>query len=223
MSIIKGNVRDGAFPFRFTERRHTMKQKIEELQALFDFFREIDKEKLIERKTYVTGAVRWETDAEHAWHMALMTILLAEYSNEPIDVLKTVTMLLIHDLVEIDAGDTYAYSGVSKEVQHEKEEKGARRIFGMLPADKGQKLYDLWMEFEEGKTAEARFAHTMDNIQPMMLNAHTGGKAWKDNGVRLSQILKRNEITPTGSETLWDYAKKEILMPYVEKGNIIRD
>ena len=101
-----------------------MDEKMKELDALFDFFREIDKEKLIERKTYVTGAVRWENDAEHAWHMALMTVLLAEYSNEPIDVLKTVTMLLIHDLVEIDAGDTYAYSGVSKEEQHAKEEKG---------------------------------------------------------------------------------------------------
>lgn len=200
-----------------------MKTDIQELTQLFDFFREIDKEKLIERRTYVTGAVRWETDAEHAWHMALMTILLSEYSNEPIDVLKTVTMLLIHDLVEIDAGDTYAYSGVPKEVQHAREEKGARRIFGMLPGDKGQKLYDLWMEFEEGKTAEAKFAHTMDNIQPMMLNAHTGGKAWKDNGIHLSQILKRNEMTPQGSKTLWDYAREEILMPYVEKGNIIRD
>lgn len=210
----------GTFPFILTERRQEMKQKIEELQALFDFFREIDKEKLIERKTYVTGAVRWETDAEHAWHMAIMTILLADYSNEPIDVLKTVTMLLIHDLVEIDAGDTYAYGGVSKEVQHEKEEKGARRLFGMLPKDKGEAFYHLWLEFEEGKTAEARFAHAMDNIQPMMLNAHTGGKAWRDNGVHLSQILKRNEITPAGSQDVWDYVKKEILMPHVGKGNI---
>ena len=106
-----------------------MDEKLKELDALFDFFREIDKEKLIERKTYVTGAVRWENDAEHAWHMALMTVLLSEYSNEPIDVLKTVTMLLIHDLVEIDAGDTYAYSGVSKEEQHAKEAESSM-IFG---------------------------------------------------------------------------------------------
>ncbi len=194
----------------------------EELDALFDFFREIDKEKLIERKTYVTDAVRWETDAEHAWHMAIMTILLSEYSNEPIDVLKTVTMLLIHDLVEIDAGDTYAYSDVSKAAQHESEEKGAARIFGLLPAEKGKKLYDLWMEFEEGKTAEAKFAHAMDNIQPMMLNAHTGGKAWKEFGVTLAKIQKRNEITPKGSEELWDYTKEHIVMPFVEKGMIGR-
>ncbi len=192
----------------------------EELDALFDFFREIDKEKLIERKTYVTDAVRWETDAEHAWHMAIMTILLAEYSNEPIDVLKTVTMLLIHDLVEIDAGDTYAYSDVPKEKQHEKEERGAERIFGLLPKAKGEKLYRLWLEFEEGKTPEARFAHAMDNIQPMMLNAHTGGKAWKEFGVTLGKILKRNELTPQGSEVLWNYAKEKIVRPYVEKGMI---
>ncbi len=192
----------------------------EELDALFDFFREIDKEKLIERKTYVTDAVRWETDAEHAWHMAIMTILLSEYSNEPIDVLRTVTMLLIHDLVEIDAGDTYAYSDVSKAAQHESEEKGAARIFGLLPEEKGKKLYDLWMEFEEGKTAEAKFAHAMDNIQPMMLNAHTGGKAWKEFGVTISKIQKRNEITPKGSEKLWDYAKEKIIAPFVEKGMI---
>ena len=192
----------------------------EELDALFDFFREIDKEKLIERKTYVTDAARWETDAEHAWHMAIMTILLSDYSNEPIDVLKTVTMLLIHDLVEIDAGDTYAYSDVPKAAQHAREEKGAARIFGMLPQDKGEKLYNLWMEFEEGKTAEAKFAHAMDNIQPMMLNAHTGGKAWKEFGVTLSKIQKRNEITPQGSQKLWEYAKEKIIAPYVENGAI---
>ena len=110
-------------------------ETMNELHQLFDFFREIDKEKLIIRQTYITGAKRLEDDAEHAWHMAVMTVLLAKYSNEPIDVLKTVKMLLIHDLVEIDAGDTYAYSGVSKETQHGKEEKGARRIFGMLPQD----------------------------------------------------------------------------------------
>ena len=197
-----------------------MDEKMKELDALFDFFREIDKEKLIESKTYVTGAVRWENDAEHAWHMALMTVLLSEYSNEPIDVLKTVTMLLIHDLVEIDAGDTYAYSGVSKEEQHAKEEKGAARIFGMLPKEKGRKLYDLWQEFEAGETAEARFAHTMDNIQPMMLNDYTDGKAWQQFGVSLSKIYKRNELTPKGSRVLWRYAKERILAPNVAKGRI---
>lgn len=198
-------------------------ETMNELHQLFDFFREIDKEKLIIRQTYITGAKRLEDDAEHAWHMAVMTVLLAKYSNEPIDVLKTVKMLLIHDLVEIDAGDTYAYSGVSKETQHGKEEKGAHRIFGMLPQDHAQLFYDLWMEFEEGKTAEAKFAHTMDNIQPMMLNDYTGGKSWKEHGVSLSQIYHRNELTPKGSRMLWDYVKESFLKPNVEKGTIKKD
>lgn len=129
-------------------------------------------------------------------------------------------MLLIHDLVEIDAGDTYAYSGVSKEEQHAKEEKGAARIFGMLPKEKGEKLYALWQEFEAGETAEARFAHAMDNIQPMMLNDYTDGKAWRQFGVSLSKIYKRNELTPKGSRVLWKYAKEKILAPNVETGRI---
>ena len=192
----------------------------ERLKQQLDFILEIDKEKNILRQTHLSGHGRRENDAEHAWHMALMTVLLSEYSNEPIDVLKTVTMLLIHDLVEIDAGDTYAYSGVSKEEQHAKEEKGAARIFGMLPKEKGRKLYDLWQEFEAGETAEARFAHTMDNIQPMMLNDYTDGKAWQQFGVSLSKIYKRNELTPKGSRVLWRYAKERILAPNVAKGRI---
>ena len=187
------------------------------LNALFDFFREIDKEKLITRQTYITDARRMEDDAEHAWHMAVMAILLAGYSNEKIDVLKTVSILLIHDLVEIYAGDTYAYGGVSKEDQHNKEAKSADRLFGMLPEEEGKKLRALWDEFERADTPEARFAHTMDNIQPMMLNDYTGGKSWKEHGVHLSQILKRNEHTAEGSEVLWEYARTHFLMPHVGK------
>lgn len=162
------------------------KQK-ERLEQQFAFIREIDKEKFIGRQTYLTDGERKENDAEHAWHMAIMTVLLAEYSNEPIDVLKTVTMLLIHDLVEIDAGDTYAYDEEAKKTQRERELKGAERIFGMLPPDQGEKLRALWDEFEAGETPEARFAHTMDNIQPTMLNDASKGKAWATRGVRLSQ------------------------------------
>jgi putative hydrolase of HD superfamily len=186
------------------------------LNQLFDFFREIDKEKLITRQTYLTGAVRFENDAEHAWHMAVMTLLLAPYSNEKIDVLKTISMLLIHDLVEIYAGDTYAYAGVSKEDQHKKEAESADKLFGMIP-EEGKQLRALWDEFERADTPEARFAHTMDNIQPMMLNDYTGGKAWKEHGVHLHQILKRNEHTAEGSEVLFEYAKKKILAPHVGK------
>ncbi len=168
------------------------------------------------RQTYVTGARRMEDDAEHAWHMAIMAIMLSEYSNEKIDVLKTVSMLLVHDLVEIYAGDTYAYAGVSKQEQHDREAQSADRLFGMIP-EEGKKLRALWDEFERADTPEARFAHTLDNIQPMMLNDYTGGKAWKEHGVHLSQILKRNEHTAEGSQILWEYAREKIISPHVGK------
>ena len=189
----------------------------------FDFICEIDKEKFIGRQTYLTDAKRKENDAEHAWHMALMTILLSEYSNEPIDVLKTVTMLLIHDIVEIDAGDTYAYDEAAKATQREREQKAAERIFGLLPEDQGERLRKIWEEFEERKTPEARFARTMDNIQPMMLNAATDGKAWEEHEARISQILKRNERTAEGSKQLWEYAKENFIEPNLKKGRIIKD
>ena len=186
----------------------------------FEFFREIDKEKFIERQTYLTGAKRKENDAEHAWHMTIMTFLLSEYANEKIDVLKTIKMLLIHDIVEIDAGDTFAYDKEGQKTQREREEKAAKRIFGLLPSDQGEKLMDLWEEFEEGVTKEARFAHTMDNIQPMMLNAANDGKSWQEWGVKLDQILNRNKNTSKGSEVLWDYAYNNFILPNVEKGRI---
>lgn len=195
----------------------------ERLDQQIAFCKEIDKEKFIGRQTYLTGATRKENDAEHAWHMAIMTLLLSEYANEKIDVLKTISMLLIHDLVEIDAGDTYAYDEEAKLSQRERELKAADRIFSMLPKDQGTKLRSLWDEFEEGTSPEAEFAHTMDNIQPTMLNAATNGQAWKERGVHLSQILKRNSNTAAGSQTLWDYAYQNFIQPNVEKGNILDD
>lgn len=197
-----------------------MEQEKLELDKLFEFFREIDKEKFIGRQTYLTDANRKENDAEHAWHMAIMTILLSGYSNEKIDVLKTVTMLLIHDIVEIDAGDTYAYDEEGKKTQRQREEKASERIFGLLP--ESQKIYfqALWEEFEAGETPEARFARTMDNLQPVMLNAATDGKAWEEHGVYLDQILNRNRNTAKGSETLWEYARQNFIDPNVEAGRI---
>ncbi len=193
---------------------------MDRLQQQFNFIKEIDKEKLIGRQTYLSDTSRKENDAEHAWHMAIMTILLSEYANEKIDVLKTITMLLIHDIVEIDAGDTYAYDQAGLETQREREEKAADRIFGMLPEDQAKKFRDLWEEFEAKSTPEAKFARAMDNIQPMMLNAVTDGKAWMEHGVYLDQILKRNEITPKGSEELWKYAYETFVKPNVQKGRI---
>lgn len=195
----------------------------ERIEKQFAFCREIDKEKFIGRQTYLTGAERKENDAEHAWHMAIMTLLLSEYANEKIDVLKTISMLLIHDLVEIDAGDTFAYDEEAKKSQREREVHAADRIFGLLPSDQGKKLRALWDEFEEGVTSEAKFAHTMDNIQPTMLNAATDGKSWKEKGVHLSQILNRNSNTADGSQTLWEYSLQNFIEPNIEKGNIIED
>ena len=210
----------------------------ERLEKQFAFALEADKEKLIGRQNYLStpGLVaedelncgmdkgeprlRKENDAEHAWHLALMTILLAEYANEPVDVLKTVTMVLLHDIVEIDAGDAYAYDESAKEGQKEREEKAAERIFGLLPKDQAEKFYGIWREFEERKTPEARFAKAMDNIQPTMLNNASGGKSWEEHGVHINQILKRNEPTPQGSAVLWEYARTHFVEPNVEKGKI---
>ena len=193
------------------------------LKKQLEFCLEADKEKKIGRQTYISDGSRKENDAEHAWHMALMTLILSEYANEEIDVLRTISMILMHDIVEIDAGDTYAYDEEAKKSQKEREEKAADRIFAMLPDDQRQKFRELWEEFEAAETKEAKFARTMDNLQPLMLNNATDGRSWMERGVRISQILKRNERTPNGSEVLWDYAYENMLKPNVEKGRIIDD
>ena len=193
------------------------------LEQQIAFCREIDKEKFIGRQTWLTGATRKENDAEHAWHMAVMTVLLSEYANEEIDVFRTMTMLLIHDLVEIYAGDTYAYDEEGKKTQKRRELVAADRLFQMLPEDQGKKFREIWEEFEAENTPESRFARTMDNLQPMMLNAATDGKSWADRGIRLSQILGRNKNTAKGSEVLWEYAKENFLQPNLEKGRIVED
>ena len=193
------------------------------LKQQFAFLQELDKEKFITRQTYLTDGQRRENDAEHAWHLALMAILLGEYANEPIDLLKTVTMLLIHDVVEIDAGDTYCYDTEGQKTQRQREEAAAGRLFSLLPEDQGRSLRALWEEFEAGETPEARFAHTMDNIQPTMLNAATGGKAWGERGIALSQVLNRNRRTADGSNVLWDYSYRNFISPSVTSGKLKKD
>lgn len=195
----------------------------ERLEQQFAFIEEIDKEKLIGRQNYITDGSRKENDAEHAWHMALMIILLQEYANEEIDVLRTVTMALLHDVIEIDAGDTYAYDEQAKLDQQERELKAADRIFNLLPEDQALKMREIWDEFEAQETKEAKFARTMDHIQPLILNAKSDGKSWKEHGVRASQILKRNARTADGSKVLWDYAREQYFEPNVKNGNIIKE
>ena len=193
---------------------------MERIEKQMQFILEIDKEKQIKRKTLQSNGKDIEDDAQHAWHMAIMTLLLSEYANEEIDVLKTISMLLIHDLVEIDAGDTYAYDDLGLKTQSERENLAANRIFNLLPDDQARKVFDLWNEFEERKTSEAKFARVMDNFQPVMLNAATDGRMWAENGVHLEKILKRNEKTHEGSEVLWKYMYEHFILPNVEKGRI---
>ena len=195
----------------------------ERLQKQINFIKEIDKEKMIKRQSYLTDCETHENDAEHAWHMAIMTLLLKEYANEEIDVLKTVTMLLIHDLVEVYAGDTYAYDEEGKKTQAEREAKAADKLYGLLPEDQGDYLKSIWLEFEEQKTPEAKFARTMDCFQPLMLNDATNGRAWKEHDVRRSWVMNRNKNTHAGSEELWQFAKENFIDPNVENGNIIDD
>ena len=192
----------------------------ERLKKQLDFILQADAEKEIERRTLISSGKRFENDSEHAWHMALMAILLSEYANEEIDVLKTVTMILIHDIVEIDAGDTYCYDYELGKSQREREVKAANRIYALLPDDQCKKLRALWDEFEANETPEAHFAHAMDCLQPTMLNDATNGEMWKKNGIKLSQVLKRNEYTEKGYKTLWDYQLNELILKNVEKGNL---
>ena len=180
---------------------------------------EIDKVKNIFRQTWLADGSRKENDAEHAWHAALMAVLLAEYSNEPIDILKVVKMLLLHDLVEIDAGDSYAYDEAAQATAHEREQKAADRIFGMLPKDQRQEFRGLWDEFEEYETPEARVAHVMDNFQPLLLNDAADGKGWKEHQVKRANIEKRNRKTSKGSKRINEYIE-QIIDRNIEKGNI---
>ncbi|MBQ6442316.1 MAG: HD domain-containing protein [Lachnospiraceae bacterium] len=179
----------------------------ERLKKQLAFILETDKEKNIIRQTHLTEHGRRENDAEHAWHMAIMTYLLKEYANEEIDLARTMMMVLIHDIVEIDAGDTYAYDPEAKKTQEQREAAAADRIFSLLPEDQGEELLALFREFEANETPEARFAKTMDNMQPMLLNHSNGGSDWKEHGVARSQVMKRNERTAAGSEVLWEYMK----------------
>ena len=172
---------------------------MERLQKQMDFIVEVDKVKQIIRQTYLSDASRKEDDAEHSWHLALMAVLLSEYSNEEVDLKKVVPMVLIHDLVEIDAGDTYAYDEAGAQTKVERETKAADRIFGMLPEDQGRWFRDLWDEFEAYAS---------------------NGRSWAEHGVRKSQIYKRNEHTSEGSREIWKYMQK-LIDKHVELGHVI--
>ena len=193
---------------------------IERFEKQLSFILEADKEKNILRQTHLSGHGRRENDAEHAWHMAMMVYLLREYANENFDVAKAMMMALIHDVVEIDAGDTYAYDTQALATQKEREEKAADRIFGMLPKDQRDELRSLFEEFEMGESPEARFAKVMDNFQPLLLNNSNGGADWREHQVTKSKVVGRQYTSKLGSEEIWNYTE-ELINKNVEKGNII--
>ena len=193
------------------------------LASQLRFCLKIDREKEIVRETYLASGRRKETDAEHAWHMAVMALVLSEHANEKVDLLRVISLLLIHDLVEIYAGDTFAYDEAGLKTEASREEAAAERLYGMLPPDQAEKLKALWQEFEEWKTPEAKFARTLDRFQPVMLNAATDGRAWKEHGVKLSQVLKRNARTAEGSRALWNYQLENFILPNAEKGRLAED
>lgn len=194
----------------------------ERLGKQIEFILEIDKEKEILRQTHLTGHGRRENDAEHAWHMAICAWLLQEYANEKVDIGKVMLMCLIHDVVEIDAGDTYAYDAEGLRSQKEREEKAADRIFGLLPDDQRDALRAVFEEFEAYETPEAKFARAMDNFQPFLLNTSNGGGDWRQHGVSISQVLSRQSKTALGSEELCSVIL-ETLEEHVKAGNIIED
>ncbi|MEY8338914.1 HD domain-containing protein [Lachnospiraceae bacterium 62-35] len=191
----------------------------ERLKKQLEFILEIDKEKNIFRQTHLSGYGRNENDAEHAWHMAVMAYLLREYSNETVDISKVMLMCLIHDVVEIDAGDTYAYDTEGLKSQKARENAAKERIYSLLPDDQKAELQALFDEFEENKTAEAKFAHVMDNLQPLLLNHSNNGGDWKEHQVTAAQVYGRQSKTKEGSLQLFELTEA-LIQENIEKGNI---
>lgn len=194
----------------------------ERLKKQLAFALEIDKEKNIFRQTHLSGHGRNENDAEHAWHMAIMAYVLREYSNEKIDVAKVLLMCLIHDIVEIDAGDTYAYDAENLKTQTAREDAAKERIFSLLPDEQKEELIALFDEFEAFETPESKFAHAMDNLQPLMLNNSNGGADWKEHEVTAQQVYGRQSKTRLGSETLFEVVDS-IIQQNIANGQIRED
>ena len=194
----------------------------ERLLKQIEFIVEIDKIKNILRQNVVIGTTRNENDAEHSWHLAVMAILLSEYSTDKdIDILRVLKMVLIHDIVEIDAGDTFCYDEKAHEDKDERERKAARRLFGILPSDQEKEFWELWREFEELKTPESCFAACLDRFQPLLLNYNTKGHTWQKPGVTSEKVIKRNELLEKNAPTLWNFVK-EVIEESIRKGYLNR-
>ena len=189
----------------------------DQLLKQINFIKEIDKIKYIQRKTKLFHSDRPENDAEHSWHLAMMTIVLAEHSDVPVDVLKVLKMVLIHDIVEIDAGDTFIYDTQKSHSNTENELIAAKRIFGLLPDEQAEELIAIWQEFEAGETPDARFAKAMDRIEPLLQNTSNNGGTWREFDVDYSKVFEKKKVIAQGSTTLWKFAEN-LLNESVEKG-----
>ena len=182
-----------------------------------EFIREIDKLKFIFRKTKLINSNRPENDAEHSWHLAMMAIVLAGHANEPIDLEKVMKMVLIHDIVEIDSGDVFAYDTTKSHDNFDEELKAARRIFGILPEEQAEEFINLWIEFEEMKTPESKFARALDRLEPLLQNASNNGGTWREFDVKFDKVIEKKKAIKDGSEELWKFAK-QLIDESVEKG-----
>ncbi len=179
----------------------------ERLARQIAFVLEIDRLKSIGRRSYLLNETRRENSAEHSWHLAVMALVLAEHANAEVDTLQVLKMLLVHDIVEIDSGDTYIYDAAGNDTKAEREEEAARRLFGLLPPDQAAEMTALWQEFEARETPEAKFAAALDRLMPLLHNYHTEGRSWREHGISKSQVLRLNSHMAQGSQTLWDYAE----------------
>jgi putative hydrolases of HD superfamily len=186
------------------------------------FIVEVDKLKEVFRQTLLTQSRRQENDAEHSWHLCLMVIVLAEHANFPqLDVLLVLKMLLIHDIVEIDAGDTFAYDTARMADQHAREAVAADRLFGLLPADQASEFRALWDEFEARETPESKFAAAIDRFQPMLQNCLTEGAAWRQHGVTSDRVIARNRHIADGAAPVWEYAA-QMITDAVQAGHLAK-
>ena len=187
------------------------------LQKQIAFIKEIDKIKYIQRRSKLFNSDRRENDAEHSWHLSMMAIVLAEHSENPIDLLKVLKMVLIHDIVEIDAGDTFVYDTTKNHLNTDEELIAAKRIFGLLPKEQAEELIAIWEEFEEGETDEAKFAKSMDRFEPLLQDATNDGGTRMEYNVPYQNVYDMNKVIKNGSTTIWNYAKN-LIDESVEKG-----
>ena len=182
-----------------------------------NFIKEIDKVKYIQRKTKLFNSDRHENDAEHSWHLAMMTIVLAEHSDTPIDIFKVLKMVLIHDIVEIDAGDTFIYDTTKSHSNTDEERIAANRIFGLLPKEQADEFIAVWEEFESGQTNEAKFAKSMDRFEPLLQNTSNNGGTWAEFDVDYAKVYEKKKAIKDGSSAIWQYAEN-LINESVEKG-----